>query len=132
MKRMAILYFVTLAIMVPLDILFLGFVARDFFKSQVGDMLGDLKLLPAIVFYLVYAAGIVVFVSAGLGDTPRTALLYGALFGAIAYATFDLTTLAILRHWTWSAAAVDVAWGAFVTAISAAGGLLAVLALERT
>jgi len=124
-KRTAILYLATVLVMVPLDILFLGVIARGFFQSQVGDMLGGLRLLPAIVFYLMYAAGILVFVSGSDGATLRTALIYGALFGMFAYATFDLTTLAILKHWTWPAAFVDVVWGAFVTAVSAAAGLAA-------
>ena len=72
MKRTAILYLATVLVMVPLDILFLGVIARGFFQSQVGDMLGGLRLLPAIVFYLMYAAGILVFVSGSDGATLCT------------------------------------------------------------
>ena len=124
MNRYAALYLVTLFVIVPLDFLFLGVVAKDFFTSQVGNMLGEIKLVPAILFYLLYVAGIVIFVSGGAGATWQSTLLYGALFGFFCYATFDLTSLALLKHWSWPVAIVDVAWGAFVTAVSSTAGLL--------
>jgi uncharacterized membrane protein len=124
MKRYLVLYFVTLLVIVPLDVLWLGVLMRDFFKLRLGDMLGDLKLAPAILFYLMYAAGILIFASAPAGATWRSAALFGALLGLVAYATYDLTNLAVLKHWSWSAAAVDVAWGSFVTAVAAAAGVL--------
>ena len=65
MNRYAVLYLVTLFVIVPLDFLFLGVVAKDFFTSQVGNMLGEIKLVPAILFYLLYVAGTVIFVSGG-------------------------------------------------------------------
>lgn len=126
MKRYAGLYLATLVVMVPLDFLFLGLVAKGFFTSQVGDMLGAIRLPPAILFYLLYAAGIVIFANGTQHATWRSALLYGALFGLFCYATFELTALALLKHWTWPVVIVDVAWGAFVTAVAAALGLLIV------
>jgi uncharacterized membrane protein len=124
MKRAVILYLATLIVLVPLDFLFLGVLAKDFFKAQVGPALGDVNLLPAVIFYLFYPLGIVIFVSFAAGANWQHAFLYGALFGLICYATFDLTTLALLKGWTWPAALVDVAWGAFATATSATIGLL--------
>ena len=79
---------------------------------------------PAILFYLLYVAGILVFVSAPAGATWQSTLLYGALFGMFYYATFDLTSLSLLKHWTWPVAIVDVSWGACVTALSSTAGLL--------
>ena len=71
------------------------------------------------MFYLLYGVGVTVFVTSG-ATTPLQALAYGALFGLVAYATFDLTVLATFKHWTWNVAALDVAWGAAVTgAVSA-------------
>ena len=126
MKRFAGLYLATLVVMVPLDFLFLGLVAKGFFTSQVGDMLGTIRLPPAILFYLLYVAGIVIFANGAHDATWRTALIYGALFGLFCYATFELTALSLLKHWTWPVVIVDVAWGAFVTAVAAALGLLIV------
>jgi uncharacterized membrane protein len=123
-NRYATLYLVTFLVIVPLDFLFLGVVARDFFTSEVGNMLGEIKLVPAILFYLIYVAGVVIFVSGGAGASWSSTLLYGALFGFFCYATFDLTSLALLKHWSWPVAIVDIAWGALVTAVSSTAGLL--------
>lgn len=124
MKRNAILYLATLLVIVPIDFLFLGLVAKGFFASQVGDMLGTVRLAPAVLFYLLYVAGILIFVSAVSGANWQSTLLYGALFGFFCYATFELTSLALLKHWTWPVVVVDMAWGTFVTAISSTAGLL--------
>ena len=124
MNRYAVLYLATLFVLIPLDFLFLGVVARDFFTSQVGNMLGELKLLPAALFYLLYVIGVLVFVSGSPSSTWQSTLLFGALFGFFCYATFDLTSLALLRNWSWSVAVVDVSWGAAVTAVSSTAGLL--------
>jgi uncharacterized membrane protein len=119
-----VLYLTTLFVIVPLDFLFLGLVAKGFFTAEVGDMLGEIRLAPAVLFYLLYVAGVLIFVSAPAAATWPSTLLYGALFGLFCYATFDLTSLALLKHWTWPVAAVDVSWGAFVTAVSSTLGLL--------
>jgi len=123
-NRYAVLYLVTLFVLVPLDFLFLGIVAKDFFTSQVGNMLGEIKLVPAVLFYLLYVAGTVIFVSGGAGATPQSTLLYGALFGLFCYATFELTALSLLKHWTWPVVALDMSWGCLVTALSSTLGLM--------
>ena len=124
MSRYATLYLATLLVIVPLYFLFLGVVAKGFFISRVGNMLGEIKLAPAVLFYLLYVVGTVVFVSGGQGASWQSTLLYGALFGLFCYATFDLTSLALLKHWSWPVAIVDIAWGAFATAVSSTAGLL--------
>lgn len=131
MRRAVILYLATLIVLVPLDFLFLGVLATDFFKAQVGPALGDVNVLPAVIFYLLYPLGIVIFVSLAAGTNWQHTLLYGVLFGLFCYATFDLTALALLRGWTWPAALVDIAWGAFATATSATVGLLLANLISR-
>jgi uncharacterized membrane protein len=123
-NRYVVLYLVTLFVLVPLDFLFLGLVAKGFFASQVGDMLGEIRLAPAILFYLLYVAGIVIFVNGPAGATWPSTPLYGALFGLFCYATFELTSLSLLRHWTWAVVVVDVCWGMFVTAVASTAGLV--------
>lgn len=123
MNRYVVLYLATLCVIIPIDFLFLGIVAKGFFTSQVGDMLGEIRLAPAILFYLLYVVGIMMFVSASATATRQSALLYGAMFGFFCYATFELTSLSLLKHWTWPVVLLDVAWGSFVTAVSAAAGL---------
>jgi len=122
-NRYVVLYVATLIVLIPIDFLFLGILAKGFFSSEVGDMLGEIRPLPAVLFYLLYVVGILVFVSGGREATFQSALLYGALFGLFCYATFELTSLSILKHWTWRVAAVDVGWGSLMTAVSATAGL---------
>jgi uncharacterized membrane protein len=123
-NRYVVLYLATLFVLLPLDFLFLGIVAKDFFTSQVGSMLGEIRLAPAILFYLLYVVGILIFVSGPATATWSSTLSYGALFGLFCYATFDLTSLSLLKHWSWPVAVVDVSWGACVTAVSSTAGLL--------
>ena len=124
MTRSIVLYLVTLVVLTALDFVFLGVLAKGFFTSQVGDMLGELKPLPAVLFYLLYVVGVLIFVSGSVTATTQSTLLYGALFGLFCYATFDLTSLALLKHWSWAVAAADIGWGAVVTAVSSTAGLL--------
>ena len=123
MNRIAVLYVATLVVLTALDFLFLGLIAKGFFTAEVGGMLGELKPLPAILFYLLYVVGVLIFVSGSGGATWQSTLLYGALFGLFCYATFDLTALALLKHWSWLVALVDIGWGAVVTAVSSTAGL---------
>ncbi len=80
--------------------------------------------MSAGIFYLFYVAGIVFF--AGV-CRPKLegALARGALLGLLAYGTYDMTNLATLKGWPWRMAAVDMAWGAALTALAALGGYLA-------
>jgi uncharacterized membrane protein len=98
-NRYVVLYLATLIVLIPIDFLFLGLAAKGFFTSEVGDMLGEIRLAPAILFYLLYVGGIVIFVS-GRAGAPSSTLLYGALFGFFCYMTFELTSLSLLKHWT--------------------------------
>ena len=123
LKHTIILYLATLIVLMALDFLFLGILAKGFFVSEVGDMLGEVMPLPAILFYLLYIVGVLIFVSDSAHATVWSTLRYGALFGLFCYATFDLTSLALLKHWSWAVAAFDIAWGAVVTALSSTAGL---------
>jgi uncharacterized membrane protein len=123
MQRSLVLYLVTLVVLVGLDALYLGVFAKEFFAAQVGDMLGDVRPVPAVLFYLLYVAGVLIFVSGPATATVASTLLFGALYGLFCYATFELTSLAMLRHWTWPVVTVDMSWGVIVTAISASAGL---------
>jgi uncharacterized membrane protein len=124
LKRNVILYLATLVVLIPIDFLFLGIFAKGFFASEVGDMLGEIRLAPAILFYLLYVVGVLIFVSGSAAATWQSTLLSGALFGLFCYATFELTSLSLLKHWTWTVVVVDVSWGSFVTAVSSTAGLL--------
>ena len=124
MNRYAVLYLATMVVLLPVDFLFLGLVAKGFFASQVGEMLGEIRPAPAILFYVLYVAGVVIFVNGTAGATWPPTLLYGALFGLFCYATFELTALSLLKHWTWAVVVVDVSWGIFMTAVASTAGLV--------
>jgi len=123
MSRYLALYLTTLVVLMVLDYLFLGVLAKGFLVSEVGDMLAEVRPVPALLFYLIYVVGVLIFVSGGAAANWPITLLYGALFGLFCYATFDLTSLALLKHWSWAVAALDVSWGAVVTAVSSTAGL---------
>ena len=122
MKKLLLAYLLTGAVLLPLDFLWLRYVGQGFYRDRLGDLLApEVNLPAALAFYLLYLLGIVVFVmrpALDSGSWPG-ALLYGALFGCIAYATYDLTNLATLRGWPLSVTLLDIAWGAAVTAFSA-------------
>ncbi len=124
MKRSVLIYLATLIVMLPIDLIFLGLIAKNLFAREVGDMLGDVRMAPALMFYLLYPVGIVIFVTSAQDATWKQALLFGALFGLFCYSTFELTNMALLKHWSWTVVAVDIAWGMFVTGVSAALGLV--------
>ena len=109
------------------DLVWLGLVAKSFYRDRIGSlMLDEINLPPAILFYGLYVAGIVIFAITPALHTGswRTALLFGATFGLIAYATYDLTNLATLRNWSVAMTVVDIAWGSFLTGVSATAGFM--------
>jgi uncharacterized membrane protein len=112
-------------VFVAADFVWLGFVARNFYRQQLGSLLSDNPSTgAAAVFYALYLVGVVVFgVTPGLQTGLWTsALTFGALFGFFAYATYDLTNLSTLRDWPPALALVDIAWGTALTAAAACGG----------
>lgn len=121
MKTFFVSFLVALAVIVILDGLWLGALARDFYRERLGQMLRDQPIwIAAILFYPVHAIGIAVFavpLAINGGSWPY-ALLYGALFGFCVYAAYDLTNLATLRGWSTTLTLVDLAWGTTVTAVA--------------
>jgi uncharacterized membrane protein len=126
--RLPVAYLAALAALVVLDGLWLGLVAKDFYRQQLGSLMRpDVRFGVAAAFYLVYLVGVVIFaVQPALqeGSAVR-ALVLGALFGFFCYATYDLTNLATLRDWPAKLSVVDLAWGTFLSAIAALAGYLA-------
>lgn len=107
-----------------IDIVWLGVVARNFYRQHLGHLLRpDVQWVPAVLFYLLYVAALVVFVAGPAverGSIGR-AIVYGAFFGLAAYAAFDLTGLALFENFPLRVALADLAWGAFLSAaVSAA------------
>lgn len=124
----ALAYVATLLTFVALDAAWLLLVASGFFKSQLGALLREQpNLVAAALFYPIYAAGLVMLVvGPALRERSATAAaLKGAVFGLTAYATFDLTNLAILEGWTLAVSLVDMAWGTIATPLACLAGYTA-------
>lgn len=103
-----------------LDALWLGVLARDFYRGEMAELMGDqVRVLPAALFYLVYPAGLVTLALFPRPMVLKTALLRSALVGVMAYGTYDATNYATLEQWTLPLTLVDVSWGVVV---SLAGG----------
>lgn len=111
------IYLVTIPVFFLIDMLWLGVVAKDFYRSQLTDFLGPVNWPAALIFYFLYIIGIIIFaVSPALqSGTIMKALTLGALFGFFAYATYDFTNLATLKDWPLKVVLVDVLWGAVLT-----------------
>jgi len=122
------IYCASLLTLLGLDLVWLGVVARGFYRAQLGPLMRpDVQWGPAVLFYLLFVAGILVFATVPAlerGQLGR-ALGTGAFFGLVAYATYDLTNLAVLRGFPPLMAIVDMAWGAVLAAIVAGVGYAA-------
>jgi uncharacterized membrane protein len=129
MRTWLIAYGVALLVVGLLDAVWLGWLARDFYRREMGTLMADsIRWAPALLFYFGYPAGLVTL---ALQPTPAdlsTAVLRAALFGLVVYGVYDMTNMATLRHWSWRLAAVDIAWG---TAVAATAGAAAWLLMRR-
>ena len=129
------LYAITAATFLILDAIMLTRVMSPLFERHIGDMLlPTLNFGPAVAFYLAYVAGILWFASLPALSTnaPSSALLNGAILGALAYGTYEFTNLATLKGWSWQMVLVDTTWGAVLTATSAWVGVTVTRAIWAT
>ena len=113
------------AAMFALDLLWLGVVAKGFYAKYMGTLLRpDVKWLPALLFYFLYVSAVVVFVVMPAAERRSLgrALGLGAFFGLAAYATYDLTSLALIRDFPLIVALVDLAWGIVLTTVATSAG----------
>ncbi len=111
------LYLIAFPTFLAIDALWLGLVASDFYDRYIGGLLKtDVNWVAALLFYLVFIAGLVVFVimPAIEKSSPARALMLGAFFGFVCYATYDLTNLAVAKDWPVIVTVVDLVWGAAI------------------
>lgn len=113
------IYAIALPVFFALDMIWLGLVAKNFYRGQIGFLMkSDINWAAAIIFYLLFIIGLVVFVvtPAIEKNSWMHALIFGALFGLITYATYDLTNLATLKEWPLLVTIVDLVWGMVLAA----------------
>jgi uncharacterized membrane protein len=117
-------YAVTLLVLLALDAVWLGLVARGLYARELGLLLAPtVRWGAALAFYLLYVAGLLALVVAPNRGAVAAAVAWrGALFGLVAYATYDLTNLATIAGWPVTVTALDLAWGAAITCVTALAG----------
>lgn len=120
-----IAYLATAIVFLFIDFIWLGYVASGFYKAQLGGLMADpVNLKIAAGFYLIYAIGIAYFAVLPALDQDKLvlALVNGAIFGFMAYATYDMTNMATIKDWPIKMSLLDMAWGTVLTAVSAVAG----------
>ena len=125
MAKYLVGYAVTLAVIAALDALWLGVIAKSSYQKAIGHLMADQpNFLVAALFYAFFAAGLMVFavMPGGSAHDWRKTLIAAALFGFIAYATYDLSNLATLKNWPVGISLVDMAWGTLLSVVSASAG----------
>jgi uncharacterized membrane protein len=124
-SRLFILYCLTALVFFVIDILWLGWIAKDFYQRQVGTFFREKVLWgAAVIFYLLFIFGLLVFtvVPALKANSLLYAILYGMLFGLITYSTYDLTNLATLKGWPLRMVVVDILWGILLSGMVSVAG----------
>lgn len=121
------LYVVTLVSFLVIDLLWLGIVARSFYRSHLGFLMApSTNWWAASVFYLLFVLGILFFVLVPSleADSLGSVIMRGALYGLITYATYDLTNLATLQDWPLVLSIVDIAWGTVLAVATSSVGFM--------
>lgn len=122
-------YLAALLVMGVLDALWLGVIAKDFYRQEIGaQMVAQIRWAPALVFYFAYPAALVALALFPAGQPFSHQVARAALVGLVAYGVYDLTNLSTLRHWPVRLALVDTAWG---TLASTAAGAAAAWVAHR-
>ena len=109
-----------------LDGLWLGFIARDFYRRELGDLMADpIRMVPAAVFYFGFPAGLIALALTPMPQGLGSAVARSALVGLLAYGVYDMTNLATLKGWPVKLALVDMAWGTLIAASAGAAAFSA-------
>jgi uncharacterized membrane protein len=121
--KMAGAYVTTLIVFLAIDMVWLGFVARNIYAAEMGPLLRpQVDYRAALAFYLLFAAGLVYFavLPALEARSISQALMLGAGLGLVAYGTYDLTNLAVVNGFSAKIALIDLAWGTVLSALTSA------------
>jgi uncharacterized membrane protein len=116
--KILLLYILTVPVFFAVDMIWLGLIAKTFYRRQIGHLLADQVIWPAaLVFYLFFIAGILIFcvLPAVEKHSVGRAILFGVLFGLMTYGTYDLTNLATMKNWPLIVTVADLIWGMILT-----------------
>jgi uncharacterized membrane protein len=124
-SKMMVSYLLTMVVFFVIDLFWLGLIAKNIYRKYLGSLMSDtVNWAAAVLFYLLFIAGIFVFVIyPSLEKQSATrALLFGAFFGLISYATYDLTNYATLKGFPLNIVIIDLIWGTTLTSIVSISG----------
>lgn len=115
-------YLITVVVFFLVDIVWLGFIAKNLYKIYLGNLMApNVNWTAAIIFYFLFIAGLVFFVinPAIEKESLKHAIVIGGFFGLIAYSTYDLTNLATMKDWPLNITVIDIIWGTILNAATA-------------
>ena len=131
LRTLVVSYLAALAVFCGLDLVWLGATGETIYRPAIGELLrSEFDAPAAVAFYLIYVFGLV-FLSIRLAARLTQATSRGAVYGFCAYATYDLTNQATLRHWPLTLSLVDMAWGTALSAVAAACGYFVYVMASR-
>lgn len=125
-KTLLIAAVAMLVLMAIADFFWLNTATKWLYRPRIGHLLADKpNMVAAVAFYLLYGVGVAALVlrPAVAVGSPGSALLWGAIFGLVAYGTYDLTNHATMRDWSPTVTLVDMAWGTALTGLTSAAGV---------
>lgn len=123
--KMMISFLLTTLVFFVVDMIWLGLIAKNIYKKYLGALLSDtVNWAAAIIFYLLFIVGIFIFViyPSIEKQSPGKALILGAMFGLITYATYDLTNYATLKGFPLNVVIIDLIWGTVLTTVVSISG----------
>ena len=126
MKVLFLSLFITSILFIIVDLLWLSFSVKYFYKPQLGTLLNEKPVMwAAILFYLIYVVGLAIIIlqPAIKQDSTTQAFFTGIVFGIVAYGTYNFTNMATIKNWSPYVVLVDIIWGGFLTGTSSALGI---------
>ncbi|MBU1120172.1 DUF2177 family protein [Patescibacteria group bacterium] len=119
------LYLLTFLVFFAIDFIWLRFIATNLYSKKIGHLMAPKpKLFPALIFYLIFVVGVIIFAVLPGYESQNIwkTIMLGALFGMLSYSTYDLTNLATLKKWPVSVTIIDIIWGTSVSAMTSVAG----------
>jgi uncharacterized membrane protein len=119
------LYILTFIVFLAIDAVWLTLISKNFYTKEIGHLMAEKALLlPALIFYLLFVVGVLIFavIPGYEAQSLSKTLMLSALFGLMTYATYDLTNLATLRDWPLKVTVIDIIWGMSVSTLTGLGG----------
>ncbi len=117
-------FLLTVPVFFAVDIVWLGFIGKPFYQKYIGHLMAEKVNWPAaIIFYLLFIVGILIFAvyPALKIDKVSYAIGYGALFGFFTYMTYEMTNLAVIKDWSWQIVPIDIIWGTVLCTLVSLG-----------